>query len=222
MRRLFLLRPEPGATASLERAKALGLDAVSVPLFRIEPLAWESPEAANFDAVLLTSANAVLHGGEGLTAYRGLKAYAVGKATAEAARDAGFHIAGTGDSGVERLLGSIGADLRLLHLAGEDRRGTERARQKITLVTVYRAVELPEPVGLAAIEGQVAALHSPRAAERLARLALKRENIRLACISEAAAAAAGDGWEAKQAPATPNDEALLALAARLCEKPGEE
>ena len=47
---------------------------------------------------------------------RGLKVYAVGEATADAARDAGFDIAATGDAGVDRLLGSIEPDLKLLHL----------------------------------------------------------------------------------------------------------
>lgn len=222
MRRLIILRPEPGAAASLERARALGLDAASVPLFRVEPVAWDAPDPSNFDALLLTSANAVRCGGEGLAAYRGLKTYAVGEATAEAARSAGFDIAGTGDSGVDRLLASIEADLRLLHLAGEDRRGPGGARQTITAVTVYRAVAIEAPDGLAELAGQVAAVHSPRAGERLAALVENKRNVRLACISGAAAAAAGDGWERKEAAAGPDDDALLALAARLCEKPLEE
>lgn len=222
MRRLVILRPEPGAAASLRRARAMGLEAASVPLFRVEPVAWQAPEAAGFDGLLLTSANAVLHGGEGIAAYRGLKTYAVGEATAEAARAAGFDIAGTGDSGVERLLASIEPGLRLLHLAGEDRRCAGGARQAITAVSVYRAIEIAAPEGLAQIEGQVAALHSPRAGERLAGLVDNKANVRLACISEAAAAAAGDGWELKQAAPSANDDALLALAARLCEKPGEQ
>lgn len=224
MRRLFILRAERGAAASLDRARAIGLDAVSVPLFGIEPVEWEAPDAASFDALLLTSANAVLHGGDRLAAYRGLEAYAVGEATAQAARDAGFDLAGTGDSGVERLLGSIKPGLRLLHLAGEDRRVTGRASQEIVAVTVYRALELPPPGGLAELDGQVAAIHSPRAAKRLAVLveAGRRSHISLACISDCAAAAAGDGWEAKQGASGPNDEALLELAARLCEKPVEQ
>ena len=76
---------------------------------------------------------------------RGLKAYAVGDATAEAARDAGFDIAATGDAGVDRLLGSIEPDLKLLHLCGEDRREPEGAKQKITAVTVYRAKPVDAP-----------------------------------------------------------------------------
>lgn len=222
MRRLIILRPQPGAAASLERARELGLDAVGIPLFRIEPVAWDAPDPSNFDALLLTSANAVRCGGEGLAAYRGLKTYTVGEATAGAARSAGFDIAATGDSGVDRLLASIEPDLRLLHLAGEDRREPGDARQEISAVAVYRSVELPATSDLALLDGQVAAVHSPRAGERLAELAGNKRNVRLACISAAAAAAAGDGWERKEAASRPDDDALLALAARLCEKPVEE
>ncbi len=41
MRRLFILRPEPGASATVREAAELGLDAVAMPLFSVEPLDWE-------------------------------------------------------------------------------------------------------------------------------------------------------------------------------------
>ena len=224
MRRLFVLRPEPGASATLAQAQALGLDAVSVPLFRVEPVEWQPPEAAGFDGLLLTSANAVAHGGDGLATLRGLPVYAIGKATAEAARQAGFDIAETGDGGVDRLLGSIEPGLKLLHLAGEDRRPAQNHSQRVSAITVYRAVALEAPDGLDHIAGQAAAVHSPRAGERLAELVAgeAKATVRLACISHAAAAAAGDGWETSAAADAPSDEALLALAARLCEKRREQ
>ena len=65
--------------------------------------------------------------------------HAVGEATANAARDAGFGIASTGEAGVERLLGSIDSDQRLLHLCGADFRAVE-AEQPIERRIVYRAV----------------------------------------------------------------------------------
>ncbi len=71
MRRLFVLRPEPGNSESLQRAEALGLDAVAMPLFDVEPVEWDVPDAAGFDGLLLTSANAVAHAGEQLTDLRG-------------------------------------------------------------------------------------------------------------------------------------------------------
>ena len=214
MKRVLVLRPEPGATATVEKARALGLDAVAVPLFQVEAIDWEAPDAAAFDGLLLTSANAVRSGGEKLRSLRGLKAYAVGAATAEAARQAGFDVAATGDAGVERLLGSIEPDLKLLHLCGEDRREPVEATQDITRLTVYRATPVENP-DLAAAEGSIALIHSPRAGRRFAELA-KTRAVRIAAISAAAAEAVGDGWKKVAIAEQPSDEALLALAARLC------
>ena len=90
MRRVLVLRPEPGATATVRQARERGLDAVAVPLFEVDPMAWEAPDPFGFDGLLLTSANALRHGGDRLQSLRGLPVYAVGDATAEAAREAGL------------------------------------------------------------------------------------------------------------------------------------
>jgi uroporphyrinogen-III synthase len=220
VRRLFILRPEPGASATLESARAMGLDAIAMPLFSFQPIEWDAPEPSSFDGLLLTSANAVRQAGDQLLKLRGLKAYVVGEATATAARDAGLDIASTGDAGVERLLGSIESDLKLLHLCGEHR--TEAAaKQAITALPVYRSTELPPPADLPLLSGQTVAVHSPRSGKRLAELVdqagVERGSVRIAAISGAAASACGAGWEACEAAGTPDDGALLALAARLCD-----
>jgi len=222
MRRLVILRPEPGAAASVERAIALGLETRAMPLFAVEPVPWEVPDPGNFDALLLTSANATRHGGAGLGELRKLPVHAVGEATAAAARDAGFEIASVGDGGVERLVGSVPSGARLLHLCGEHRTMPDAARA-ISTVPVYRSIELPPPDDLRSIEGHTVAVHSPRAGRRLAELidaaGIDRGTIRIAAISEAAAQAAGEGWEMRLAADAPNEAALLALAARLCDNP---
>jgi len=41
----------------------------------------------------------------------------------------------------------------------------------------------------------------------------------IAAISEAAAEAVGEGWARIEVADQPSDDALLALAARLCDKP---
>jgi uroporphyrinogen-III synthase len=215
--RILILRPQPGADATVAKARRLGLDAIAVPLFEVEAVAWSPPEAASFDGLLLTSANAVRMGGEGLNELRGLKTYAIGKATAEAAREAGFDIAATGDAGVDRLLGSIEPDLKLLHLCGEDRREPVGARQQLTAVTVYRA--RPLAPDLTAAKDSVALMHSPRAGRRFVELVSDRATISVAAISEAAAEAVGKGWRTVETADQPSDDALLALAARLCDKP---
>ncbi len=217
MRRLLVLRPEPGASATRAKAREMGLEAVAAPLFAVEALSWEAPDPASFDGLLLTSANAVRHAGDGLSKLRGLPVHAVGEATADAARDAGFDIAAAGDAGVERLLGSIEADLRLLHLCGEDRHEPE-GPQEITTIPVYRAKAVDTP-DLSAAHGAVALIHSPRAGRRLAELVEDRSNIAVAAISRAAADAVGPGWQSVDVAEQPSDDAVLALAARLCNKP---
>ena len=218
MSQLLVLRPEPGASATVARAKELGLDARAFPLFEIERVDWEPPEAASFDGLLLTSANSVRHAGDQLQPLRGLPVYAVGEATAEAARDAGFDIRSSGDTGVDRLLGSIEPDLKLLHLCGEDRRAPDRTKQQITALPVYRAKAIEDPA-LGDVGGSVALIHSPRAGRRLAELVSERGRVTIAAISPAAAEAAGTGWRQIETAEAPSDDALLALAARLCNKP---
>ena len=217
MTRILILRPQPGADATVAKAGKLGLDAIAVPLFKVEAVAWSPPEAASFDGLLLTSANAVRMGGEGLKQLRGLKTYAIGEATAKAAREAGFDIAATGDAGVDRLLGSIEPDLKLLHLCGEDRREPADAKQQIRAITVYRAEPLSPD--LSAVRGSVALIHSPRAGRRFAELVPERSTVCIAAISDAAAHVAGGGWRVVETADQPTDDALLALAARLCDKP---
>jgi uroporphyrinogen-III synthase len=218
MARLLVLRPEPGASATVEKARERGLEAVAIPLFEIEPVGWQAPEPGGFDGLLLTSANAVRCAGNQVEELRGLKVYAVGAASAQAAREAGFDIASTGKAGVDRFLGSIEPDLKLLHLCGEDRHESQEVRQAITRVTTYRSrqKELPK---LVLKPDDIALIHSPRSGRRFAELVSDHGIIAIAAISTAAAEAAGEGWKSVAVAEEPSDEALLALAARLCNNP---
>jgi uroporphyrinogen-III synthase len=215
MTRLLVLRPEPGASETLQRASAIGLDAVAIPLFRIEPLAWTAPAPAEFDGLLLTSSNSARCAGPGLERLKSLPAYAVGGATAAAARGRGLNVILTGGAGVDALLADIEPGVRLLHLCGEDRITPADKSHSITHIPVYRA-SLNEGADLGAPGQCVALVHSPRAARRLAELAADRSQIAIAAISAAAASAAGAGWAQVGIADAPDDEALLALAARLC------
>lgn len=219
MRRLVILRPEPGAGQTLARARAQGWDALSIPLFEVEAVKWSAPDPAAFDGLLVTSANAVRQAGSGLEALRGLPAHAVGDATASALRDAGFRVATQGEGGVDALLNALAGDLRLLHLAGEDRREPAASPHRITPLVVYRSVPIDAPAGLDALAGAVALVHSPRAGQRLAELVPDRKQTLVAAISPAAAAACGSGWERIAACDSPDDAALLSLAERLCKTP---
>lgn len=215
MSRIVILRPEPGAGFTLARAAAAGLDAVAIPLFEIRPVAWFAPPPGDFDALLLTSTNAVRHGGAPLAKLSALPAYCVGAATAAAAAEAGLTVAGTGRSDAAGLVGQIPAGLRLLHLTARD----HRAIPGVTEVPVYESAAIDPPPSLAPLKGGVAMVHSPRAGERLADLVTARGAIAIAAISPAAAATCGEGWREVAAIDAPGDGALLALAARLWHKP---
>ena len=194
----------------------MGLEAVSTPLFELEAIDWALPDARSFDGIVLTSANAIDLAGEKLERLRALPVHAVGEASAVAARVAGFGVANVGHSGIDDLLALIGPEERLLPLCGEDRR--KEARQEIEVVPVFRA-KSREVSGLGEeLRGQVAVLHSPRAAQRLSELVDMdaRATVRVAAISQATADAAGDGWAEVRAAEKPSDTVLLALAARLC------
>lgn len=213
MRKLLLLRPEPGLSASARRARELGLEPILSPLFRIESVEWDVPDAANFDALLLTSANAVRQAGPGLGRLKQLPVQAVGEATAQAAREAGLKVETVGSKDILALLAMLPSDLRLLHLAGEDHRDPRDAR--IERRIVYRSAAIADPQ-LPALDGLVVAIHSPRAGSRLAELAPSREWTAIAAISDAAANACGSGWERVESAENPDDNSLLALAALLC------
>ncbi len=214
MKRLLILRPEPGNRATVHRAREIGMDPVSCPLFSVEPVEWTAPDPHNFDAILFTSANALRHGGDQLGGLTELDALAVGPATADAASGAGFRVVMTGGEGVEKLLQALPARQRLLHLAGADHHHTSTS-QTIETVVVYRSVELAASV---IPRGELVALvHSPRAAARFAALVPDRARVSIVAISRSAAVACGAGWASLEVADQPNDAALLALAARLCQ-----
>lgn len=215
--RLLVLRPEPGATATAKRARDLGLDPIVAPLFEVRPRAWTMPEAP-VDAVMLTSANAARALGAVPPELTALPAYAVGAKTAAAARAAGFADIRTGEAGVSELVRKAVADgmATMLHLAGEDRTAFDAGPLRIVTRIVYAAEAADPPPPLP--EGDaVTLLHSARAARRFAAL-VDPARFAIAAISPAAAEAAGAGWRRVGIAARPDDDALLAVAARLCQE----
>jgi len=210
---IIILRPEPGASETAARAEALGLRAAVAPLFVVAPLEWQPPEPTDFDAVLLTSANAARHGGEGLGPYLHLPCYAVGDATAAAAGAAGFTEVYVGPSDGAAALADIHGD-QVLHLCGRDHIALER--EGLVRCVVYASEPVAELPPVA--PGALALLHSPRAAALFANLVEDKSRIRIAAISAAAAEAAGEGWRSKHVAEAPRDAALLELAASLCKR----
>jgi uroporphyrinogen-III synthase len=84
---VLITRPEPGATETAARVASLGLVPIIASAIRIQPNRTHAPAAASLAAVLVTSGNAI----DALPqAYRDTRLFAVGDATAERARKAGF------------------------------------------------------------------------------------------------------------------------------------
>jgi len=220
--RLFILRPEPGASQTARRAQAMGFHPIIHPLFAIKPVAWEPPDPAAYDGVMITSANAVRHGGPALARYHQLPLFAVGQASAKAAREAGFVDVREGDGGVAALLQRI-ADAgfhRILHLSGRDVTEADHPPVMVERRTVYESLaddDAARSLAIRVIAGDCLLVHSPRAGRVIAEYIdpARRGTLNVAAISPAALAASGTGWAQGEAPSDPNDKALLALAAQL-------
>jgi len=219
-RAVAVLRPEPGNAATIARIEAAGLTAIRLPLFDLRAVDWAVPDPALYDALILTSANAPRLAGSGLDALATLPVFAVGPATAAAARERGLTVTATGDGDGVEIVATLAMRgfTKALLLGGRERRVHEGG-VVANAITVYASDPLPiEPSAIAALSDTVALLHSTRAATRLAELAGRtRASIRLAAISPAVAAAAGPGWADVAAADSPTDDALIALAGRLAD-----
>lgn len=218
---LVILRPQPGAEQTRERAEKAGWQTVVAPLFEIIPQAWIAPDAEEFDAVMATSANALMYSGNVLTQLTQLPCYAVGRRTALEARAAGFFDIEIGDGNAQALADRLREDgkKRVLHLAGERIRAFDETGLEITRVTTYRALEI-EPEGLAdALQSPaIVMLHSPHAAETFdgwcRSNGVVRDNVALVAISGNTADAAGSGWREIAIAESPGDSPMLDAALR--------
>jgi len=168
---LAVIRPEPGCAASVAAARVLGLEAHGFPLFEVVARDWDAADPIEFDGLLVGSANAFRLGGAGLAALRSLPVHAVGKTTADAAREAGFAVATVGDGGLQAVLDGLRGPAHLLRLAGEERIAlVPPAGIAITERVVYASEARAMPLSLAALlgEGAVVLLHSGEAARHFA------------------------------------------------------
>ncbi|MCP5379184.1 MAG: uroporphyrinogen-III synthase [Novosphingobium sp.] len=221
---ILVLRPEPGFSATLGAARQAGLDAQGAPLFEIRALDWDAPEAVKIDGLLLGSANALRHGGPQLARFCGKPAHVVGEATAMAAREAGFTVSSIGHGGLQGVIdGLAGQRLTLLRVAGADHVALHPPAA-IRLVTriAYESVAVPLSSDMAEVlrRGAVVLLHSTAAARHFGaecdRLGLARSRVKIAALGPRIAEAAGSGWREVRSAPSPDDRALLALAAELC------
>ena len=208
--RVLVTRPEPDAQDEVEALAMRGHEGVVSPLLIIEQIEDVALDLDGAQALIVTSRNAlrVLAKHPALDAARGLPLFAVGEATARAARALGFATViegpGTGAGLAELIPRTANPSAgRLVHLAGEtlafDLKSALEARGfSVTAPVLYRAVPATElaPEALRSIkDGKLdgVILMSPRTAKTflalLARYGAVTQGKRLVCycISEAVA-----------------------------------
>ena len=179
--RIWITRTQPGADATAQRVRALGHEAVVAPLLSVRMLPDVVVDLRGVAALAFTSANGVRAFADA-SGERGLKVFAVGATTAQAARAAGFKSVLSADGDVEALAEGIAArrgELRgaVLHpgaaepagdLAGAlDTHGVD-ARCLVLYETV--PVDLDADVAERLGQSDAVLLHSARAAQVLAKL----------------------------------------------------
>ncbi|WP_017665858.1 uroporphyrinogen-III synthase [Porphyrobacter sp. AAP82] len=223
--RLLAVRPEPGLSATLDKARTGGAAITGLPLSAIRPLAWDCPDPAGIDGLLIGSANAILHGGPHLARLAAKPVFAVGEATAAAARAAGLSVAMTGSGGLQGVLDAIAPPRHLLRIAGEEHVPlVPPAGVTFAEVIAYRSAPLPlDPAAPLLGSGEaLVLLHSAATASHFAaecdRLGLARARITLAALGPRIAAAAGEGWAGVHTAARPDEGTLLQLAFDLCDE----
>lgn len=196
IRRVWVTRAEPGAARTADRLTALGFEPVVVPLLTLAPLPGALNAAPEPDAVAvlaLTSPNGVEAFAPLIPRFRDHPVFAVGDATAEAARAAGFADVRSAAGDIHALARLIAAEAPpgpLLAPGAREPAGDLPALLPglpVQRLPVYAAFEThaPAPGAFDAVM-----LHSPRAARALATdLPRAASSGRLAvCISDAAAA----------------------------------
>lgn len=179
--RIWITRTQPGADATAARVRALGHEAVVMPLLAVRMLTDVAVDLRGVAALAFTSANGVRVFAE-TCGERGLKVFAVGAATAQAARAAGFKSVLSADGDVEALAEGIAArrgELRgaVLHPgaaepAGDLAGALERRRVEARCLVLYETapVDLDAEVAERLGQSDAVLLHSARAAQVLAKL----------------------------------------------------
>ena len=237
---VLVTRPHPDNEATAARLRARGFEALLAPMLRFEPLPPSDDLAADYVAVIATSANALraIEGQLAQSALLGLPLFAVGDHTAAAARRFGFAevISAEGDAQAlrDRVLGAPQLKKKrgvLLYLAGADRArdlGSELAAHGRDVVTVatYRMValpHLPREVCEAFVANAVeAVLHYSKASARAFLEAARSDGVEISalsvlqgCLSDNVAVALREaGATQVQVAASTDENALFAALER--------
>jgi uroporphyrinogen-III synthase len=128
--RVLVTRPQADAERTARALAARGHEAVLAPVLRIVRTDEQPPSAA-FDAIILTSANAVPALASLGASAEGLPVFAVGERTAVAAAEAGCRdvrpASGDAASLTRLVLQTASPGAKLLHVAGLDRKPEPQA-----------------------------------------------------------------------------------------------
>jgi uroporphyrinogen-III synthase len=219
---VWITRARPGAEATAAKVAALGFTPLVDPLLEVALIA-ASIDLTGVAALAFTSANGV-QAFSGLTDVRSPPVFTVGRATAAAAREAGFAQVSSADGDVEdlaRLISEVSPGPILWagarEPAGDLVAALNQAGVAARGVAVYETVELiPSDATLALLDRPLTVLlHSPRAARGLAEILKRRPAaaLRALCLSEAVAApldALAERGSVAFAP-RPDETALLSL-----------
>jgi len=221
IRRVWITRAQPGAARTADRLTELGFQPVVMPLLAIHPIPdalAAAPDLVTVDALTFTSPNGVAAFAALTPLLRDRPVFAVGDATAEAARAAGFADARSAAGDIHALARLIGkrwaADDGLILNPGPRRPAGDLSvllpGLTIAALPVYDTVETAAapPDAFDAV-----LIHSPRAAQALAvALPPAAAHDRTAvCISPAAAASLNAPPFAEIRVAdTPDEPAMLA------------
>jgi uroporphyrinogen-III synthase len=176
--KIWITRAQPGAAATAERVRALGHEAIIAPLLAVHAIEDAQVDLAGVAALAFTSANGVRAFAD-LSGERSLRVFAVGAATALAARAAGFKLVLSADGDVEALAEGIGqrrGELRgaVLHPGAADPAGDlvgvlEKHGVTARSLTLYETfpVKLEGEIVDELVQADAVLLHSPRAAKVL-------------------------------------------------------
>lgn len=234
--KLLITRPKEDAEPLAAELRQQGFDTQIEPLLSIEPVRDPQCDLNGVQALLVTSANGVRMFAVTF-AERNLPVYAVGDASARAAREAGFVFVDSAEGDVDALAERIKACLSrdkgdVLHVAGSKIAGDlggqlTRAGFGYRRAVLYQAEkvgslssEAMKAIRSGEIDGIV--LFSPRTAEQLVNLVKKAglekacRGISAFCLSKAVADKASElRWEEVIVAEKPERESLMqALAER--------
>ncbi|MGY6628239.1 MAG: uroporphyrinogen-III synthase [Oceanicaulis sp.] len=235
-RPVLVTRAEPGASLTCQRLAALGYHAVNAATAQIAATDG-APDWTGAGAIIVTSPN----GAAQLTrlgAPSTLKVFAVGPASAAAARAAGHDnvVTGSGDAaGLLDIILSAPNPGRLIHVRGRDQAFdltgalTEMGRDAHSHIAyeARMAQALPGPALEALGPSAIVLIHSPLGAERLLALAESGRHLsalgsaHILAISEAAASPLRHSGAGRVMLAQRPDEAALLEALKSISPPRE-